>query len=343
MRFGVTFGMVTPPDSGQTWQAAVQDLVELAPVLEDLKYSSLHLVEHHFQPDGYNPSPLMVLAAAAGVTKRLSLVTNILLVPLYNPVKLAEDIAVLDNISGGRAIIGVAPGYVPEEFAGLMVPYAERVGRFEEALDILQAAWTQDIFEHEGKYFKIPPTRLTPKPVQQPHPPIWYGVSGPRMLRRAAERGVPFVGSPRHSVDELIAHMDVYLSAADEFGYRPDEIPIMRGVFVAETIEKAEAIAGPAITHLFRELYGKNSASGARRLTNDKGELVQDKGTVDFETFKERYLIGTPDDVIPKIHTLRDRVGMTELSCWTQLPGVDGANVRASVELFAKEVMPEFL
>jgi probable F420-dependent oxidoreductase len=342
MRFGVNFGMVTPAGSGQTWQMAVQDLLRIAPVIEDLGYDSLHLTEHHFQPDGHNPSPLMVLAAVAGVTSRITLGTNILLLPLYNPVKLAEDIAVLDNISGGRLTVGVAPGYIPEEFAGLMVPYAERVGRFEESLNILQAAWTQETFEYDGKYFQIPPTRLTPKPVQKPHPPLWYGVSGPRLLRRAAERGASFVGSPRHSVDELVEHLGIYRAAAEAVHYQPDQIPIMRGVYIAESAEKAEAIAGPAITHLFRELYGKNSASGARKLTNDKGELVEDQQTVDFQTFKDRYLIGAPEDVIPKIHLLQERVGMTELSCWTQLPGITGDQVLSSTTLFANEVMPEF-
>lgn len=342
MRFGVNFGLVTTPESGMTWQRALQDLIGIAPMLEDLGYDSLHLTEHHFQADGHDPSPLMVLAAVASVTKKITLGTNILLVPLYNPVKLAEDIAVLDNICNGRVTVGVAPGYVPEEFAGMMVPYTERVGRFHEAIDILQAAWTQEIFAYDGKYFQIPPTRLTPKPVQKPHPPIWYGVSGHRMLRRAAERGALFVGSPRHSIEELVEHLRIYHIAAAEVGYTPHATPIMRGVYIAQTTEKAEEIAGPAITHLFRELYAKNSASGARTLTNDSGDLVRDQETVSFETFKDRYLIGTPKDVIPKIRLLQERVGMTELSCWTQLPGVTGDEVLSSVRLFAKEVMPEF-
>jgi len=132
MRFGMNFGMVAPEGSGMTWQSAVQDLLEIAPEMEELGYDSLTLTEHHFQRDGHNSSPLVVLGAVAAVTKKLTIGTNILLAPLYNPVKLAEDIAVLDNISNGRITVGIAPGYVTEEFAGLMVPYAERVSRFEE-------------------------------------------------------------------------------------------------------------------------------------------------------------------------------------------------------------------
>jgi len=338
----MNFGMVAPEGSGMTWQSAVQDLLEIAPEMEELGYDSLTLTEHHFQADGHNSSPLVTLGAVAAVTKRMTIGTDILLAPLYNPVKLAEDVAVLDNISNGRITLGIAPGYVPEEFAGLMVPYAERVGRFQETVDILQAAWTNEIFEYSGKYFQIPPTRLMPKPVQDPHPPIWWGVSGPRLLKKAAERGIIFTASPRHSIEELEEHLAIYRGAADAAGYTPPAFPVMKGLYVAETREEAEAVAGPAATHLFTVLYGRHSASGSRRLTNDKGELIEDENAVSFETFKERYLFGTPDDVIKKIGELRDRVGMTELIAWSQLPGINGDQVRASMRLFAREVIPAF-
>lgn len=342
MRFGINFGMVAPAGSGMTWQSAVQDLLEIAPEMEDLGYDSLTLTEHHFQRDGHTPSPLVVLAAVAAVTQRLTLGTNILLASLYNPVKLAEDVAVLDNISNGRVALGLAPGYVPEEFAGLMVPYDERVKRFEETVDILLAAWTNEVFEYEGTHFQVPPTHLTPKPIQKPHPSIWYGVSGPRLLRRAAQRGFAFSASPRHSIAEIEEHLATYRGAADEFGFTPPAFPVMKGVYVAETREAAEAVAGPAVTHLFRELYGKHSAGGSRELSNDKGELVADASTVDFQTFKDRYLIGTPDEVSEKIRELHDRTGMTELIAWSQLPGIRGDQVRSSMQLFAREVFPAF-
>jgi alkanesulfonate monooxygenase SsuD/methylene tetrahydromethanopterin reductase-like flavin-dependent oxidoreductase (luciferase family) len=131
MKFGLTFGLVQVPGMPLTYEQSVADLVSGARDAEELGYDAVHMVEHHFQPDGYNPSPLITLAAAAAVTERVALGTNILLVPLYNPMKLAEDVAVLDNLSHGRLVLGVAPGYVQEEFAGLMVPYEERFKRFE--------------------------------------------------------------------------------------------------------------------------------------------------------------------------------------------------------------------
>jgi probable F420-dependent oxidoreductase len=342
MKFGLAFGMVVRPDGSRTWADAVEDFIHVAPEIEELGYDSVHVTEHHFQADGHNSSPLTVLAAIAAVTKKLELTTNILLASLYNPVKLAEDCAVVDNISRGRLRLGMAPGYVTEEFAGLMVPYETRVRRFEEVLDILQASWTQDTFSYDGEFFQVPETRLMPRPVRQPHPPIWYGVSGPRMMRRAAERRALWVGSPRHTTKELEEHLAKYREECATVGFTPDELPIMRGVYVAETREEAERIAAPAVTHLFRELYGKKSAQGERSLTRDDGSLIDDESTVDFETFKDRYIIGSPEDAIEAITNLRDRLGMTELVSWTGLPGITGDEVMSSARLFAQEVIPAF-
>ncbi|MCW2794319.1 MAG: luciferase-like protein [Nocardioides sp.] len=342
MKFGLAFGMVTPAGGTMSWADAVEDFIGVAPELEELGYDSVHVTEHHFQADGHNSSPLTVLAAVAAVTTRLELTTNILLASLYNPVKLAEDTAVVDNISRGRLRLGVAPGYVTEEFAGLMVPYETRARRFEEVLDVLQAAWTNETFSYDGEFFTIPETRLMPRPVRQPHPPIWYGVSGKLMLKRAAKRGSLWVGSPRHTIDELADHLAAYRAECDAVGFVPDELPIMRGVYVAETREKAEEIAAPAVTHLFRELYGRKSAEGERRLTRDDGSVIEDADTVNFDTFKDRYIIGSPEDAKARIAELRDRLGMTELVSWTQLPGITGDQVMSSARLFADEVIPAF-
>jgi probable F420-dependent oxidoreductase len=342
MKFGLTFGLVQVPGMPLTWQQSAADVISGAREAEELGYDAVHMVEHHFQPDGYNPSPLMTLAAAAAVTERVDLGTNILLVPLYHPVKLAEDVAVLDNISGGRVKLGVAPGYVTEEFAGMTVPYAERFRRFEEALDIMQLAWREETFSFEGEFWTIPETRLTPKPVQPGGPPLWYGVSGPRLLRRAARRGAALAVSPRHTVEEVRGHLATYEAACDEFGHHPTDRPIMREVFVAETREEAERIAAPAVTHLFRELYGRKSASGERPLQSDTGEVVSDHEQVDFANFRSRYIIGTPDDALSAVAQMRDEIGTTELHCWMQMPGISGEDAMRSARLFAKEVVPAF-
>jgi len=206
----------------------------------------------------------------------------------------------------------------------------------------MQGLWTNETFAHEGRFYQFPEIRLSPKPVQTPHPPIAYGVSGPRLLRRAAKRHCLLTASPRHTLNELKQHYADYMAHAEEFGYTPPARPVMRGVFIAETREKAEEVAAPAITHLFRELYGKQSAAGARALRSDDGTLVEDSDQVNFDHFRDRYIIGTPDDAIEAVAHLRDELDVTELTCWMQLPGVSSELAMRSAELFAREVIPAF-
>jgi alkanesulfonate monooxygenase SsuD/methylene tetrahydromethanopterin reductase-like flavin-dependent oxidoreductase (luciferase family) len=132
------------------------------------------------------------------------------------------------------------------------------------------------------------------------------------------------------------------MAAAEEFAFAPAERPVMRGAFLADTREKAERIAAPAITHLFRELYGKQSAKGARALRSDDGTVIDDADRVGFENFRDRYIIGTPDDACEQVAQLRDELGVTEMSFWMQLPGITNDQAMQSAELFAREVIPAF-
>lgn len=342
MKFGLLFTFQLPPGSGIAWSEPYQDMLKCVPHAEALGYYSMYLATHHAKTDGLCPGPLPTLGAAAAVTKSMKIGTAVMLVPLYAPLKLAEDIAVLDNISEGRLIFGVAPGYVAEEFAAHGIPRDERVGRFEESLDLMITAWTQQEFIFNGKYYKVPRTVLTPKPVQKPYPQIWYGVSAKASLRRAAKRRAIQIMSPRHGVEELKAHFATYEAAAKELGWTILARPIIRQVFVAPTMQKAEAVAAPAIEHLYREVYGRASAAGDRALRNDDGSVITDHNQVNFDTFKQRYIVGTPDFVVQEIAKYRDGLGCTEMVCWMHMPGIRGADAMASVELFAKEVMPVF-
>ena len=342
MKFGLMFTFQLPPGCGIAWSEPYQDMLRCLPRAEELGYRSMYLATHHAKTDGLCPGPLPALGAAAAVTKTMKIGTAVMLVPMYAPLKLAEDIAVLDNISEGRFILGVAPGYVATEFAAHGIPREERVGRFEEALDLMIAAWTQDEFEFNGKYYRVPRTVMTPKPVQKPYPQIWYGVSAKSSLKRAAKRHAIQIMSPRHGIAELQAHYAPYEAAAQAIGWTIPERPIIRQVFVASTLQKAEALAAPAIEHLYREVYGKASAAGDRVLRNDDGSPITDHHQVNFDTFKARYIVGTPEFAINEIIKYRDGLGCTEMVCWMHMPGIRGADVMTSVELFAQEVMPVF-
>ncbi len=342
MKFGLMFTFQLPPNCGIPWNRPYQDMLDCLPLAEDLGYESMFMATHHAKTDGLCPGPLIACAAAAAVTKTMRIGTAVLLIPMYAPLKLAEDIAVLDNLSQGRFVFGGAPGYVAEEFAAHGIPRAQRIGRFEESLDLMITAWTQDEFEFDGKYFQVPPTVMTPKPMQQPHPPIWYGVSATKSLERAARRNAVQIMSPRHGVDELMHHYAPYESMAAEIGWKIPERPIIRQVFIAKTMAEAEAIAAPAVNHLYREIYGKASAAGDRVLRADDGSIITDYEQVGFENFKDRYIIGDPDFAIESIKRYEKACNPTEMVCWMHMPGITGIDAMDSVELFAREVMPNF-
>ncbi|MFT4563950.1 MAG: alkanesulfonate monooxygenase SsuD [Gammaproteobacteria bacterium] len=343
MKFGLMFTFQLPPGCAIPWNAPYQDMLECLPRAEDLGYESMFMATHHAKTDGLCPGPLIACAGAAAVTKTMRIGTAVLLVPMYAPLKLAEDIAVLDNLSQGRFVFGVAPGYVAEEFAAHGIPREQRIGRFEESLDLMVTAWTEDEFEFEGKYFRVPQTVLTPKPMQKPYPPIWYGVSATKSLQRAAKRHAVQIMSPRHGVNELEAHYAPYEAKAAELNWAIPERPIIRQVFVAPTKTQAEEIAAPAINHLYRELYGKASAAGDRVLRADDGSVITDHDQVDFEGFKDRYIVGDPDFAIESIKRYESAVNPSEMVCWMHMPGITGVDAMGSVELFAKEVMPHFV
>ena len=343
MKFGLLFAYQNPPSGGIPWHEPYSDMLSCLPRAEALGYSSAFQASHHVQKDGFCPSPLIAMAGAAAVTEEMRIGTSVLLVPLYAPLKLAEDVATIDNLSGGRFVFGVAPGYVSQEFTAHNVPRSERVGRFEEALDLMTAAWPGEPFDFDGKYYKAPQARVTPPTVQRPHPPIWYGVSAAASLRRAVKRRAIQIMSPRHGIAELKEHYAAYDTAAKEAGWQPPERPIIRQVFIAENMARAEELAAPAIDYLYRELYGAASAAGDRVLRGDDGQVVEQSDTVAFEGFKRRYIIGDPDFAIAEIKKYEAELNPTEMICWMHMPGIKGADAAASMELFAKHVMPEFV
>ena len=342
MKFGLLYTFQLPPRSGIAWSEPYQDMLQCLPRAEALGFSSMYLATHHAKTDGLCPGPIPTLGAAAAVTKTMKIGTAVMLVPMYAPLKLAEDIAVLDNIAEGRFILGVAPGYMAEEFAAHGIPREERVGRFEEALDLMITAWTQDEFEFSGKYYRVPRTVMTPKPVQKPYPELWYGVSAKSSLKRAAGRHAIQIMSPRYGIAELKAHYAPYEAAAREIGWTIPARPIIRQVFVAPTMKQAETLAAPAIEHLYREVYGRASAAGDRVLRNDDGSTITDQQQVSFDTFKARYIVGDPDFAINEIAKYRKELGCTEMVCWMHMPGIRGRDAMSSVELFAREVIPQF-
>src|SRR5262245_28394557 len=170
-----------PIEGGHFYREAVEEVVRA----EELGFRSVWMEEHHSVVDHYWPSPITVLAGFATRTSRIVLGTDIIVAPFHHPVRLAEDWAMLDVMSGGRTVLGMAIGYKPDEFALYGAELERRGARFEEQLAIIKGLWTEPSLSFSGKHYQIS-GRLEPKPISKPHPPIWIGGWGEITLRRAA-------------------------------------------------------------------------------------------------------------------------------------------------------------
>src|SRR5713226_4028568 len=213
MRFGFFDQLPCPP--GYSEQQRYQDIIAQIELGDAVGFDTVWLGELHFSR-GFSilADPLMVLAAAAQRTKRIRLGTAVTLLPLHNPVKIAEEAAIADILSDGRLEFGVGRGTAPIHYAGYDIPQEESRERFEEALDFIVQAWTQERFSFQGKYFRAPDLSVVPRPVQAPHPPVRIAANSPDTFPLAARRRLPIFATPLiNPPDKLKEGLAVYRDA----------------------------------------------------------------------------------------------------------------------------------
>ena len=186
MRFGLAYDFRNPAQWQRPWPEVFQKLLQQIVRAEELGFDSIWITEHHFAEDGYTPSPIPLLAAIAARTRKVELSTDILLLPLYDALKLAEDVATIDVLSGGRMMLGLGMGYRDEEFEAFGRRRAERVSLTEEGIAVMRGAWSEAPFSFAGKHYRFGPIDVTPKPVRKPHPPLWLAAMSEPAARRAA-------------------------------------------------------------------------------------------------------------------------------------------------------------
>ncbi len=218
---------------------SAKSLARQARVGESLGYESFWLPESHFTPNAI-PDPLMLLAAVAGATERIRLGTTSYLLPMRNPLLAAEQVAVLDQLSGGRAVLGVGRGYAAATLRAFDVIPKEKRERFEANLRTMLRAWAGEAIAVEGAADAIV---LDPLPVQRPHPPIWVAAFGPKALAQAGRLGLPYLASPMETLANLRSNLELHRQAAAAAGHGEIAVrPIMRCVFVGRGAKEIEAV-----------------------------------------------------------------------------------------------------
>ncbi|MDE0660980.1 MAG: LLM class flavin-dependent oxidoreductase [Gammaproteobacteria bacterium] len=211
-------------------QVDAHALARQAALAEQWGYRSFWLPESHFAGDAAIPDPLMLLAAVSARTRAIRLATTSYLLPLRHPLQAAEQVAVLDRLSGGRVILGVGRGYQPTMFDAFEVSRRDKRRLFESCLTTMRHAWQgEPVGGDSGE------VRLSPLPVQKPHPPVWVAAFGPKALAQAGRLGLPYLASPMEPLGRLRENHRRHAEACDEAGVeRPPEVPIMRTLFVSE-------------------------------------------------------------------------------------------------------------
>lgn len=324
LHIGVTAWDMGPP--GTADQFARQ-----AERAEALGLDSFWLPEFHFDEGVPLPQPLLPLAAVAARTRRLRIGTGSYLLPIRHPVQAAEEVAVLDRLSAGRVILGVGRGYRAGLFDAFEVAAKEKRDRFEQALDTMTAAWAgapvgweEDPRGSGGETSgdaRGRPVRLVPRPVQDPHPPIWVAAFGPRALEQAARLGLPYFASPIESMDALDRNFARFREAwAAVRKPAPAEAPIMRITFVSRDRARLRSA---------RERLAEQAASLAR---SPVGAIRRGAGVRPDDWA----LVGEPEAVRDRVEACRERFAMTHLvASRTRLPGLEPGDFERSLEHLA--------
>ncbi|MBX5468616.1 MAG: LLM class flavin-dependent oxidoreductase [Thermoleophilaceae bacterium] len=328
MRYGVLFSFQDPPGSQVGHPALYEAALEQVVAAESQGYEWVNVTEHHVAADGYLPALIPVLSAMAAVTERIRLSTGMLILTLHHPLRIAEEAAVLDILSGGRLTLGVAVGYREVEFAALGVDYAKRGQRFRESLEILELAWRGEPFAYSGQIFDIPEVVVRPTPVQRPGVPLWLGGTTPVALRRAVRHGSPCFPGATDELDVVAARFAQYNELREEAGLEsPGDLVLPRLTLVADTVEEARRRALPGIRAMF-ETYQSWG------LPVDFTAALRDWSLLD-----ELVIVGDPARCAEQARRYAE-LGVTDLMLQYQLPGLDPAVAGESQARFLQECAP---
>lgn len=315
---------------------------------EALGFDSLWANEHHFDPyGGIIPSPPTLLAALSQRTQRVRLGTSIVVLPLHNPIEIAEQLAMVDLMSNGRVEFGIGRGFVEFDYDRLHVPREGSNERMREQLEVILKAWRGERFSHEGRFYTYKDVELWPKPEQRPHPPIWVSCSRtPASFAWAGERGFNVLTVAYHSVQNLIPNTRLYREAWDKAGHPKGKwnLATHYHCVLAESKREAREIAGKAwrrymeaTNHTFERLEAGATGPGA----DARRKLTQELSDTDRMVEELRQIAGTPDECVTLLERAQDVLGFNQCDCTFFFGGVTYEQAQRSLRLFATEVMPK--
>jgi probable F420-dependent oxidoreductase len=333
---GLFTGQV-PPDSGRTFAQEYREVLDLVRLAETLGFDSAWVSEHHGSGDGYLPSLLPMLAAFAAATERMRLGTGVLLTPFHDPLRLAEDCAVIDQLSNGRLILGLGLGWREEEFRMWGQQPSERLRRTVETVEVLRKAWTGKRFSFQGKHYRYDDVLITPPPAREGGVPIWLGGFAEAAVRRAGRIGDGYIRSRGGGIDEMRHSLSVAEEGAAQAGKDPSAMPFaqLQSAFPWEDGDALEVVRVGAGHHL--GIY-TGWAEGSD--TPGKGFWVTPPSD---DMLRQTVAMGTPQEVAHRLRPVVDAFGDRgefHLIVRLHYPGMDYETASRAVELFGEKVIP---
>lgn len=322
--------------------------IDLLAESEALGFNSLWANEHHFDPyGGIIPSPPTILAALSQRTRHARLGTSIVVLPLHSPIEIAEQLAMVDLMSGGRVEFGIGRGFVEFDYDRLGVSRANSQARMLEQLEVILKAWSGEPFTHKGKHYQYDELQVWPRPEQRPHPPVWLSCSQtPSSFEWAGRMGHSILTVAYRSVEVLVANNKIYREAWAKAGHPKDQwrIATHYHCVLSENKREAREIAAKAW-----QRYVRATTHTMERIRADKDALKDPvraaaaQDVLDIERMVEelRVIACTPDEAVTLLERAQDAMGFTQCDCTFFFGGITHEQAQRSLRLFANEVMPK--
>jgi alkanesulfonate monooxygenase SsuD/methylene tetrahydromethanopterin reductase-like flavin-dependent oxidoreductase (luciferase family) len=331
VKFGLFIAKQHPP--GADMVERFRDHIEQVRAARDAGFDLVMTGQHYLTTPYQDMQSLPTLARLAAETGTMRIGAGVLLLPLLNPVDVAEQAATLDVITGGRFILGAGLGYREVEYEAFGVDPKHRVPRFLEALHVIERLFREDEVTHEGRFFNLTSASMTLKAVQQPRPPLWLAANNDKAVERAACLGDAWFLNPHAKLDVLSRQMTIYRRALEDAGKPfPAELPILKELYVAPDRQTAMRECRPFLGPKYEAYTAWGQADA---LPED------DDFEMEFEELvKDRFIVGDPDDCVRELRRYADELGVNTFVLRLQWPGMEQERVLRSIALLREHVLP---